>query len=550
MSDSARLLLVPLLGPAGARHPHAGSRRPEACAARLPCRCCFAATRSAAAAAHRDVPARRGAVRAGRRDRHRGARDRAQRAAQLDHELRAELPAVRRVLRRGLPLALHAVGRVAGRQAARPMAHARRPRRGRVRGTARAAVEAAARSSRSTTRPRSSRRPTSSGPGRTSTSNGALAGNRTRATATALAQFLGQTVAANRDVAYSRLLCPRIAPAEPALPRASSSRRSSPAGWRGSASTRRGAASATQIAWVAARPTREFPVYHTLGFGTSTVGDFEYLVRLLKPRPADPKVGVRDVDVQDAGSGVGGIDAPALNNILRMGGALRVPFDPLPQDDQGRDHEVRRMGRAVSRTRSRASRHAGQPAATPISTSRHQRRPAHASRHLRPLACRRRALARRIRLDASTPDERTHWLNELNLDPRYRAAAGIGTTVVQKNQEEYMEAAWQQVGKVLAGNQKVRHSHFAMATTVIWNQQNLVPLRTRQATRVPDGRGARSTSASSPTASPSAIACRKSTVPRGSNVEGDAAGATTARAHRQAHRLRRRTRTRATWSIG
>ena len=41
-------------------------------------------------------------------------------------------------------------------------------------------------------------------------------------------------------------------------------------------------------------------------------------------------------------------------------------------------------------------------------------------------------------------------VNELNLDPRYRAAAGIGTTVVQKNQEEYMEAAWQQVGKVLA----------------------------------------------------------------------------------------------------
>ena len=51
--------------------------------------------------------ARRRAVRAGRRRRHRPARDRPYRAARLDHQLRAELPGVRRVLRRGLPLALH-----------------------------------------------------------------------------------------------------------------------------------------------------------------------------------------------------------------------------------------------------------------------------------------------------------------------------------------------------------------------------------------------------------------------------------------------------------
>jgi hypothetical protein len=39
------------------------------------------------------------------------------------------------------------------------------------------------------------------------------------------------------------------------------------------------------------------------------------------------------------------------------------------------------------------------------------------------------------------------WVQELNLDPRHRVAAGFGTGVIQKNQENYMEAAWQQVGK-------------------------------------------------------------------------------------------------------
>ena len=45
-------------------------------------------------------------------------------------------------------------------------------------------------------------------------------------------------------------------------------------------------------------------------------------------------------------------------------------------------------------------------------------------------------------------------MHELNLDPRFRVAAGFGTGVVQKNQEDYMEAAWQQVGDVLEANRR------------------------------------------------------------------------------------------------
>ena len=47
---------------------------------------------------------------------------------------------------------------------------------------------------------------------------------------------------------------------------------------------------------------------------------------------------------------------------------------------------------------------------------------------------------------------RPRWLSELNTDPRHRAAAGLGTEVVRLNQERYMQAAWEQVGDVLAAN--------------------------------------------------------------------------------------------------
>ena len=44
----------------------------------------------------------------------------------------------------------------------------------------------------------------------------------------------------------------------------------------------------------------------------------------------------------------------------------------------------------------------------------------------------------------------SHWLDELNLQPRYRLAAGWGAEIVRQNQDEFMQAAWSQIGDVLA----------------------------------------------------------------------------------------------------
>ena len=45
---------------------------------------------------------------------------------------------------------------------------------------------------------------------------------------------------------------------------------------------------------------------------------------------------------------------------------------------------------------------------------------------------------------------RQHWLDGLSLQPRYRLAAGWGAEIVRQNQDEFMQAAWEQLGDVLA----------------------------------------------------------------------------------------------------
>ncbi|MBO6936817.1 MAG: hypothetical protein JJ863_17740 [Deltaproteobacteria bacterium] len=50
------------------------------------------------------------------------------------------------------------------------------------------------------------------------------------------------------------------------------------------------------------------------------------------------------------------------------------------------------------------------------------------------------------------------WLHELNLDPRHRAAAGLGSEVVRKQQEGLMASAWDQIGAVEAANDLLRRA--------------------------------------------------------------------------------------------
>jgi hypothetical protein len=56
--------------------------------------------------------------------------------------------------------------------------------------------------------------------------------------------------------------------------------------------------------------------------------------------------------------------------------------------------------------------------------------------------------ARRHKVDAAKINQ--NWLDGLSLQPRYRLAAGWGAEVVRQNQDEFMQAAWAQLGDILA----------------------------------------------------------------------------------------------------
>lgn len=277
------------------------------------------------------------------------------------------------------------------------------------------------------------------------------------------------------DTAYSRIICPRKLEANVSyyaflIPTFESGRIA------GLGRTPEADLMATLCCWDD-EANREFPYYHRWYFRTGNVGDFEYLVNLLEPKLADKSVGVREMDVLHPGSNLPPIDNPELEGILKLGGALRVPFDTLKEEDK---NEIRKFDEwdenphpheftSAMATRinladdyehsAKAIEDINKDAGLVIENNEGDPDPIITS----PLYGRWHALQQRLLKDKDNNDlpHNKNWIHELNLDPRFRTAAGFGTRVIQKNQEEYMHAAWEQVGKIVEANSKIRFAQIA-----------------------------------------------------------------------------------------
>lgn len=228
------------------------------------------------------------------------------------------------------------------------------------------------------------------------------------------------------------------------------------------------------------------PYYHRWFFTTGGAGDFESLVRLLQPREPDPRTGRRDIDVHASpGFGLPGITEPTeLGGVLRLGGALQAPLpEPPPAEEElfenwdepyphpfqkalaalinlGDDYLDLPPAAAAANARLSTVNIGPDPVITP------------------PLYGRWHALTSRLLVDrdGTTPVEHTrNWVHELNLDPRFRVAAGFGTKVVQDRQEEFMNAAWAQVGDVLAANARIRAAQLAREVGHVLQTRHLDP---------------------------------------------------------------------------
>lgn len=200
---------------------------------------------------------------------------------------------------------------------------------------------------------------------------------------------------------------------------------------------------ATMSAWAdyAGRPGGDlFPYYYRWDFKTGDNVDFEKLVRLLRPEPLDPKVGVRPMDISHPQGGIDPDNIPAERQTMLLEGALISPSAERSKFFTQPDLAFRKQLTQILNLPEQSRRAA--PNDDPIITP-----PIYGQWHF---------LTPELKNETNV-----NFVHEMNLDPRWRAAAGLGTRVVRDNQEKYMESAWQQVEGVLEANRKLNRLVFS-----------------------------------------------------------------------------------------
>lgn len=240
----------------------------------------------------------------------------------------------------------------------------------------------------------------------------------------------------NPDLAVSRLVCPRRLKANTAyhafvIPTFETGRLA------GLGATIPATTDGLAPAWGSGQT--DFPVYYEWFFKTGARGDFEQLVRLLEPRVLDERVGVRPMDVQEPGYEVPPVRVPpalGLEGALKTAQTESTPW-PDPQAFQTAVAALVNLPEDL-----RESGATSDPVVAP------------------PLYGRWHAAVARLRA-ALNP----LWLDRLNLDPRHRAVAGFGTLVVQTQQEELMNSAWRQVGRIEEANRQLKRAQLARAAS-------------------------------------------------------------------------------------
>ena len=258
----------------------------------------------------------------------------------------------------------------------------------------------------------------------------------------------------------------------------------------------------------------EFPYYYRWYFHTGTVGDFEYLVRLLEPKPVDSRVGRRDMDVQNPGSNISGIDGK-LKGVLKLGGALQVPFKTMSKKDKAevlkyenwdrldqleaiKDEEKNKLlEKDTIEILEQVKPHEFQrnlASYINLADNYSEKEAADANKNsglgeiiekdpdpliTPPLYGRWHAMVQRLleEGDSSRILPNNNWIQELNLDPRWRVSAGFGTKVVQDKQEELMDDAWGQVGEILEANRRIRLAQLAREISRVFYYKHISPLK-------------------------------------------------------------------------
>ncbi|GAB3185099.1 hypothetical protein FHX75_11720 [Micromonospora palomenae] len=189
------------------------------------------------------------------------------------------------------------------------------------------------------------------------------------------------------------------------------------------------------------------PVYHHWTFRTGPDGDFESLARRLRPRVLPAGVGRQPVDIAAPGGGLPTADEEGVEgrSVLGFEGALASPaMTPTEWAADVRD--------AWRDTLTALLRHSADRLTPPLYGDIH---------------------SQEQRLPA--PGAEPQWLAGLNLDPRQRAAAALGTQVVQRHQEDLAAAAWARAAALRDTNDRLRRGQAARDTATALFTRRLDP---------------------------------------------------------------------------
>ncbi len=195
---------------------------------------------------------------------------------------------------------------------------------------------------------------------------------------------------------------------------------------------------------------KTIPYYFDWEFGTGAGGDFENLVRKLKPRTLE-NMGTRPIDCSNPGYGM----QEENELVLQMEAALKsldTSYQPWGMDSTDNSPDATQssekqttLAELLNKREEKIQKENGT-----VETKLRVTPPVYGEWYA----------SRQGETVKVNPLNRNHWLEELNLDFRHRAAAGLGVKFVKENQESLMKAAWEQLSNVKMVNQELNLGRF------------------------------------------------------------------------------------------
>lgn len=190
-------------------------------------------------------------------------------------------------------------------------------------------------------------------------------------------------------------------------------------------------AAGTALTWESPSDVvNQLAYYYQWEFRTGTNGDFEYLVRKLQPRTLE-NLGTQPMDCSSPGYGLKPEQAE-----MQLEAALQ---------SLDIEYQAENMEKTIQQDLAALLNQSNDLVVTP---------PIYGEWH-----------AEVANEDDKLNANKEEWLEEVNLDFRHRAAAGLGVQFVKENQEGLMKAAWEQYNKVKEANRKLNLGRFGVSVS-------------------------------------------------------------------------------------